>query len=74
MKNNSCGVATGDYGTKKLNKSLLNKSNNVNGRVLLLEVDIDGDIYVFVNFYINDIESDKIQTLLELNNLFNKVE
>ena len=74
MKNNSCSVATGDYGTKKLNKSLLNKSNNVNGRVLLLEVDIDGDIYVFVNFYINDIESDKIQTLLELNNLFNKVE
>ena len=74
MKNNSCGVATGDYGTKKLNKSLLNKCNNVNGRILLLEVDIDDDIYVFVNFYINDIESDKIQTLLELNNLFNKVE
>ena len=59
-KINSCDIAIGYYGTKKLNKSLLNKCNNVNGRILLLEVDIDDDIYVFVNFYINNIESDKI--------------
>ena len=39
---------------------------------LLLEVGIDGDIYVLVNFYKNNIESDQKHTLLKLNNLLNK--
>ena len=38
---------------------------------MLLEVDIDGDIYVLVNFY-NNIESYKLHTS-ELNNFLNKV-
>ena len=48
--------------------SLLNKSNDSNGKMLLLEVAIDGDIHVLVNFYINNIASEHMHTLSELNN------
>ena len=65
----TCSVALGYYGTKKI--LVLNNSNDVNGLILLLEVDIDGDIYVLVNFY-NNIESYKLHTS-ELNNFLNKV-
>ena len=47
--------------------------NGSNGKTLVLEVDIDGDIYISVNFYNKNIESDQIHTLLKLNNLLNKV-
>ena len=39
---------------------------------MLLEIGIDGDIYVLVNIYKNNIESDQKHTLLELNILLNK--
>ena len=39
---------------------------------MLLEVGIDGDIYVLVNIYKSNIESDQKHTLLELNILLNK--
>ena len=70
-KNISWDVAIGYYRPKKF--SLLNKSNNVNGRVLILEVDINGDNYVLVNFYSNIIESDQRHTLSEVYNFLKKV-
>ena len=53
--------------------SLLNRLNDINGRILLLEVYIEGDIFVLVNFYNNNIESDQLYTLSELNDMLNKV-
>ena len=41
--------------------------------ILLLDVDIDRDFYVLVNFYNNNIESDKRHTFPELNNFLNKI-
>ena len=51
----------------------LPKPNDVNRRNLLLEGEIDGEIYVLVNFYNNSIESDQIHTFSELNNFLDKV-
>ena len=51
----------------------LPKPNDVNRRNLLLEGEIDGEIYVLVNFYNNNIESDQIHTFSELNNFLDKV-
>ena len=51
----------------------LNISKDANGKTLFLEADIDGDIYVLVNFYNNNIKSDQIHILLKLNNLLNKI-
>ena len=70
-KTNYYGVALGYYGTKKF--SVLNISNNVNGRILLLEFDVDGDIYVLVNFYNSNIESDQLHPLSELDNFLDNV-
>ena len=70
-KTNSCGVAIGYYGKKKL--SLLNELKDINGRILILEVNIDGEVYVLANYYNNNIESDQMQTLSELDNLLNKI-
>lgn len=41
--------------------------------ILLLDVDIDRDFYVLVNFYNNNVESDKRHTFPELNNFLNKI-
>ena len=41
--------------------------------ILRLDVDIDRDFYVLVNFYNNNIESDKRHTFPELNNFLNKI-
>ena len=59
-------MAIGYYGTKKI--SILSKSNNVNGRILLLEVVIEDNIYELVNFYNSNNVSGQINTLSELNN------
>ena len=48
-------------------------SSNVNGRILLLEVDIDGDIYLLLSFYNYNIELGQIHTFSESNNFLNKV-
>ena len=45
-KTNTCGAVIRYFGTKTF--SLLNKSSYANRRILLLEVDFDGNIYVFL--------------------------
>ena len=55
-KSNSCGVAIGFYGAKKL--ELLNKCSDNAGRILLLDVKIDDTVFVLVNIYNANTEND----------------
>ena len=64
---NSCGVATAYIGSKKF--EVLQKKTDNNGRLLILEVKIDEHIFILVNLYNANIESEQISTLNELNNL-----
>ena len=48
-KTNSCGVAIGYYGTKSF--TLLKQITDENGRILVLEVNINDEVYVLANLY-----------------------
>ena len=60
-KTNSCGVAIGFVGTKALN--ILNiKCDNLGG-ILVIEVKIDDSIFVLINIYNANTESEELHTL-----------
>ena len=65
----SCGEAVGYYGAKCFFLNLMMSIEEI----CFLEGEIDGEIYVLVNFYNNSIESDQIHTFSELNNFLDKV-
>ena len=64
---NSCGVAIGHFGSKKF--ELVQKLTDNNGRLLVVEAKIDDNIFILVNIYNANIESEQILTLNELNTL-----
>ena len=70
-KSNSCGVAIGFYGAKKL--ELLNKCSDKAGRILLLDVKIDDTVFVLVNIYNANTENDQLQTLSDLNDILGNI-
>ena len=70
-KSNSCGVAIGFYGAKKL--ELLNKCSDKPGRILLLDVKIDDTVFVLVNIYNANTENDQLQTLSDLNDILGNI-
>ena len=46
-KTNSCGVLIGHYGTKKI--EVINKKCGNSGRILLLEINTDDNLFVLIN-------------------------
>ena len=64
---NFCGVAICHYSSKKF--ELIQKLNDKNGRIIILEAKIDDDVFILVNLYNANIEKDQISTLNELNDL-----
>lgn len=54
--------------TEKVN--VIEKKKYVNSRILLLEVEIDSDVYVLVNLYNNDTEPYPLSISFELNSFF----
>ena len=59
-KTNSCGVAIGFVGKKALN--ILNIKHNL-GRILVIEVKIDDSVFVLINIYNANTESEQLHTL-----------
>ena len=66
-KTNSCGVAIGFLGTKSI--ELIKQETDSNGRILILEVRIDDNLFLLVNIYNSNTETDQLHTLSELSTL-----
>ena len=71
-KTNSCGVAIGFVGTKALN--ILNIKRDNLGRILVIEVKIDDSVFVLINIYDANTESEQLHTLNDLINILETFE
>ena len=71
-KTNSCGVAIGYLGSKPFN--MLNQINDVNGRILILDVKVGDEIFVLANIYNPNNEAEQLLTLSEFCNFLNKID
>ena len=63
-KTNSCWVLIVYYGTKKT--EVTNKKCGNFGRILLLEINIDDNLFVLINIYNANNEPDHLKTLADL--------
>ena len=66
-KTNSCGAAIDFVGTKALN--ILNIRRDYLGRILVIELKIDDSVFVFINIYNANTESEQLHTLKDLINI-----
>ena len=71
-KTNSCGVAIGFVGTKALN--ILNIRRDNLGGILVIEVKIYDSVFVLINFYNVNTESEQLHTLNDLINILETFE
>ena len=68
---NSCGVAIGYVGSKKI--EVLNRKNDSCGRILLLEIKIDESPYILINLYNPNTETDQVSVLNELDRMISSL-
>ena len=71
-KTNSCGVAVGFVDKKALN--ILNIKRDNLGHILVIEVKIDDSIFVLINIYNANTESEQLHTLNDLINILETFE
>ena len=53
---------------------MLNQINDVNGRILILDVKVGDEIFVLANIYNPNNEAEQLLTLSEFCNFFNKID
>ena len=70
-KTNSCEVAIVFYGYKAIEQ--INKISDKSGRILLVEATTDGTLFVLINIYNTNTESDQLGTLSDLVSTTDKV-
>ena len=70
-KANSCRVAIDFYGSKTIEK--INKISDKSGRILLVEATVDDTVFVLINIYNANTESEQIETLSDLVSIIHKV-
>ena len=63
-KTNSCGVLVGFYGN--INYSVKKKLNDNSGKILVLNVAIDGKEYLLINLYNENTEQEQLKSLENL--------
>ena len=63
-KSNSCGVAIGYCGTEDL--KVLNTVHDNNGRILILDAELNGTNFLLINFYNSNTESEQLSTFSTL--------
>ena len=71
-KTNSCGAAIGFVGTKPL--KILNITRDNLGRILVIEVKTDDSVFVLINIYNANTESEQLHTLNDLVNILETIE
>ena len=72
-KSNSCGVAIGYCGTEDL--KVVNTARDKNGRMLILDAELNGTNLLLINFYNSNTEPEQFPTpqkLLEKFDDYNK--
>ena len=70
-KTNSYGVAIGFYGSKTIEQ--INKISDKSGRILLVEETVDDIVFVLINIYKDNTESEQLESLLDLVSIIDKV-
>ena len=70
-KSNSCGVLICFIDSKNL--FTRNKLSGNDGRILILDVDIDDGNFSLINFYNPDTEAEQLKTLSKLTEMLNKL-
>ena len=68
---NSCGVLNTFFGKNKI--CVNSQTTDKHGRILILDVTIDGSEYILVNIYNANIESEQLKVLNDLSELMKKV-
>ena len=68
---NSCGVLITFFGKNKI--CVNSQTTDKHGRILILDVTIDGSEYILVNIYNANIESEQLKVLNDLSELMKKV-
>ena len=63
-KSNSCGVLICFIGSKKF--FIRNKLSDNDGRILILDVDIDHENFILINLYNPNTEAEQLKTLSKL--------
>ena len=64
---NSCRVMIGYLGSNKIKVNKIKNDNQ--GRVLIVDADIDEETFVLINLYKKDTETEQIKTIYELDQL-----
>ena len=70
-KTNSCGVAIGFYRYKPTEQ--VNKTSDKLGRTLLVEATFDDTVFVLINVYNANTESEQLETLSDLVSIIDKI-
>ena len=66
-KSNSCGVAIGYCETE--NFKVVNTACDKNGRILILDAELNGKNFLLINFYNSNTESEQLSTFSILQKL-----
>ena len=69
-KSNSCGVAIGYCGTEDF--KVVNTACDKNGRILILDAELNGTNFFLINFYNSNIEPEQLSTFSTLQKLLEK--
>ena len=70
-KSNSCGVLICFIGSKKV--FIRNKLSDNDGRILILDVDIDDENVILINLYNPNTEAEQLKTLSKLTEMLTKL-
>ena len=70
-KSNSCGVLICYIGSKRL--FIRNKLSDNDGRILILDVDIDDENFILINLYNPNTEAEQLKTLSKLSEMLTKL-
>ena len=71
-KSNSCGVAIGYCGTEAF--KVVNTACDKNGRILILDAELNDTNFLLINFYNSNTESEKLSTFSTLQKLLEKLD
>ena len=69
-KSNSCGLFIAFFGSKSI--TITKEISDNSGRILVIQVKIDDEIYLLVNLYNSNTEPEQLETLHELETILLK--
>ena len=69
-KSNSCGVSIGYWGTETF--KVVNTACDKNGRILILDAEVNDTNFLLINFYNSNSESEQLSTFSSLQKLLVK--